>query len=375
MRRIVVSSAVLVSGLLSLTPATAGEVTRTLRAELSRAEAAGRFAVENLAGTMRIVRGRGQGVVATATFHAGSSDLLDALRFERVESQGEGKAPSGVPVLRVRYPLDRAGTIRYPRAADRGDTFVSRLFEGCHTRVKYDGHQVTVSSRSGTLLYADVEVQVPPGEIDATFRNVIGLLRGRDLSGTITFDSDGGDQEIEAVRGTVIADTGSGDVRASGVEGSLRCDTGSGHCRIEDFRGEELVCDTGSGDVAVRSARARRFRGDTGSGDVTLQAASAARLRRVTADTGSGDVTLDLGPEASFEALADQGSGDIDNRYADARPILKKKELVGYRRGDGKIRIEVDTGSGDLTLEPGPGSARINGGRAPSGETGSTPSR
>ena len=71
------------------------------------------------------------------------------------------------------------------------------------------------------------------------------------------------------------------------------------------------------------------------------------------ADTGSGNVTLRLGPDASFEAFASQGSGEIRNRYADAEAIVKMKELVGYRRGDGRIRIEVDTGSGNLTLDPG----------------------
>ena len=35
------------------------------------------------------------------------------------------------------------------------------------------------------------------------------------------------------------------------------------------------------------------------------------RLARVKADTGSGDVYLRLGPDASFEALVDAGSGSV----------------------------------------------------------------
>jgi hypothetical protein len=51
--------------------------------------------------------------------------------------------------------------------------------------------------------------------------------------------------------------------------------------------------------------------------------------------------------------MADQGSGTIRNRYDDARPIIRDREVVGYRRGDEKIRIFFDTGSGSLILEPG----------------------
>jgi hypothetical protein len=76
------------------------------------------------------------------------------------------------------------------------------------------------------------------------------------------------------------------------------------------------------------------------------------RRSRLSADTGSGSVRLRLAPDAGFEAYADLGSGHIDNGYDDARPILKRSEVVGYRRGDGRIRIDVDTGSGSLTLEP-----------------------
>jgi len=72
----------------------------------------------------------------------------------------------------------------------------------------------------------------------------------------------------------------------------------------------------------------------------------------VKADTGSGDVRIELDPDSGFEIHADQGSGDIQSRFRDAEPILKDRTVVGYRRGDGHIRIRVETGSGDLVVEP-----------------------
>ncbi len=365
MRRFSQAALAAVLGIALAAPARA-EVTRTLRIEIPRDT--GPFKIENLAGTMKVVASGAGPVVAIATVHAEDDDLAGRMRFERVGSVEDG----GAAVFRVRYPLDRLSTLRYP-ARRQASGFLDRLLDGSRTQVRYDDHRVTISGSSGSLLYADVEVQVPAGtEIEATFKNLVGLLKGEGVKGTLRFDSNSGDVAVERLSGAIDADTGSGDVRASSLEGAFRCDTGSGDCTLEGFQGDRITLDTGSGDVRARGVAARSLAADTGSGDVhvleadleefdvdtgsgniELAVKSAARLARVHADTGSGDVILRLGPDASFEAIASQGSGDIINRYADAQPIVKKKEVIGYRRGDGRTRIEIDTGSGDLTLEPG----------------------
>jgi len=63
-------------------------------------------------------------------------------------------------------------------------------------------------------------------------------------------------------------------------------------------------------------------------------------------------VRLRLPANAGFEAWADTGSGDVVSRFSDAEPIVRDREVVGYRRGDRRIRIDVDTGSGSVTFEP-----------------------
>jgi len=342
------------------------ETTRVVRAELS-SDALGHFAVENLVGTMKIVPSSGRQVVAVATVHAESDDLAKTIRIEQVS----GKL--GVPTLRVRYPLQDERTLRYPGPDKHGrsEGFLESWFDGLSTSTEYDGRHVKISSRGGVLLYADVEVQVPRHLDNAAFRNMVGRLEGSGLDGKILFDAGSGDIDIDSVKGDIKTDTGSGDVKASGLSGSFSCDTGSGNCDLSDFSGETLRCDVGSGDVTIRGAKAQRLDVDTGSGDVHVLEADleeftadtgsgdvrlenrGARLARVKADTGSGNVLLRLTPDASFEALADQGSGDITMRYKDATPIVRHKELIGYRRGDAKTKIDVDTGSGDLTIEPG----------------------
>ena len=355
-------SPILMASLVLATPLLASEATRTVRLEIS--PAGGPFVVENLAGSMRIVSGSGTQVVAIATIHAESEALADKIQFRQVTGD------KGHPTLRVEYPLGAHDTLKYQQTSDSGHHgFLGDLFSGS-TTAKYAGRSVKVSSKEGISMHADLEVQIPSQTLEATFRNLVGSIHGEAAQGKLLFDSASGDITLDKIRGEIKADTGSGDVKASDLEGRFRCDTGSGNCDLAGFKGDEVRCDvgsgnirlksvsakllsadTGSGDVRVEEADVESFDADTGSGDVTLEA-SGSRLVSIKADTGSGDVVLRLSPQASFEALADQGSGDLRMAYKDAEPILKGREVVGYRRGDSKIRISVNTGSGDLQIEP-----------------------
>jgi hypothetical protein len=360
-----VQAAVLAVSVLAI-PAGA-EVTRTVKAELS-GDPGRPFGVENLAGVMTVRAADVSTVVAVATVHAESQALADSIRFEQVAGE------HGVPTLRVRYPVDQHRTFRYPGGASGdggGGGWLSWLGDW-DSGLKYDGTRVRVSSRSGVLLYADVEVQVPRRDVEGKFRQVVGPVKARDVQGRVRFDTGSGDVAVDGGRGDIKADTGSGNVTARGVQGHFDCNTGSGDCDVADFKGDLLNCDTGSGEVTVRDSVARRIEVDTGSGGVEVSADAeeikadtgsgdvklsngGQRLTRVNVDTGSGNVRLRLGPDASFELLADTGSGDIVSRYQDAQAIVRQKTVVGYRRGTAQTRLSVDTGSGDVVVEPGSG--------------------
>ncbi len=312
---------------------------------------------------MTVVAGSGRSVVAIATVHAESAELADSITFEEVEGK------NGRPTPRVRYPLDEYGRIKYSEPG-RGGGILSSMFGGnSNTSTRYDGYKVKVSSNSGVEVWADVEVQVPSSGIEASFKNVVGRLTAGDIDGTLSFDTGSGDIDLERMSGIISADTGSGDVHANECRGSIDCDTGSGDCEIRDFDGDMIEgnvgsgdiiirsgtalaidVDTGSGDIIIKGVELEKFTADTGSGDILLETDSP-RLTHIDADTGSGDVTLRLGASASFVAHADQGSGDIVCRYSDADAIVQRREIVGYRRGAEQIKIDVDTGSGDLVIE------------------------
>jgi DUF4097 and DUF4098 domain-containing protein YvlB len=234
---------------------------------------------------------------------------------------------------------------RFPGAG--GDTSLRYADDGSTDDVPLA--RVRVSRNSGVLLYADLEVRVPSRAIEAGFYNRVGSVAASGATGTLRFDTAGGDIRLDHLSGVLLADSGSGDVSAEALSGSFRCDTGSGECDVRGFKGERLVLDTGSGDLTLQDVDARVVEADTGSGSVL---ASLLGAQRITADTGSGDVRLRLPRGMSFELRADTGSGDIETGFSDAEPVLRRREVVGYRRGDGAVKIEVDTGSGDVRVEP-----------------------
>jgi hypothetical protein len=367
MRRLAFVPLALALLVLAAAPASA-DVTRSLKGEIAPG-ASQSWAVENLAGIMKVVPGSGSSVTATVTVHAESDDVASLIKVEQVTGE------KGRMTLRVIYPIDKHGTFRYPgdKRSSAG-SWIGELFGG-DSNFEYGGQKVKVSGSKGLLLYADIEVQVPARLGQGLLRNYIGRLEAKGLEGTLKFDTSSGDMDLKGLKGTIGADTGSGDVNISDVHGTLDCDTGSGDISIEDFDGDLLKGDVGSGDITIRAGAITKVVLDTGSGDVSLKGGDveelladtgsgdvildvgAARLKHVKADTGSGDVTLRLSPDASFEAYVDQGSGDMENRFADATPIVKGREVIGYKRGDGRTKIDIDTGSGDFTLEPGTASA------------------
>lgn len=315
------------------------EVTKTVRTELSPAEAA-HFNVENLAGSIRVSAGPGDGVTVVATVHAETEALADTLKFERRTWSG------GEPVVRLSWPVAQHRSFRFPGAPGSSDF---RYGEDGSMDGWLGRHRVRVSREDGPLLWAEIDVQVPRRALRAGFYNRAGAVNASGLQGTLRFDTAAGAIGIDHVSGDVLADSGSGDVTAADVEGSFRCDTGSGECDVRGFRGDRLSLDTGSGRLRLVDVHARVVDADTGSGDVEAELRSVERVR---ADTGSGDVRLRLPRDASFELRADTGSGDVESRFPDSEPIVRRREVIGHRRGDGHLKIDVDTGSGDVTVEP-----------------------
>ncbi len=340
--------------------------------------------VANLAGTIRVVPGRSADLVVEATIHGGGPDDIRAIVDGMAFVQSHDK--KGRPEWALSYPVDRYDGFAYPTRDGHGSSW----FDNSRTNLEYMGRRVSIYSRerSGSpTLYADIKLELPStGAI--VMRNGAGSVHGERLAGDFGIDTGSGDVEIAGFDGKLMVDTGSGDVNLGQMKADIKIDTGSGDVRVESLNGDGTV-DTGSGDIDVKAVNARSFsadtgsgnvrvgagvvavlaadtgsgeiriegveietfKGDTGSGDVTLKS-SLANARDIIVDTGSGSVRIFAGANASFDLEADQGSGDLVVGYDDAVYKRHGREIYGAKRGDGKTRIRVDTGSGDCVIKP-----------------------
>ena len=142
----------------------------------------------------------------------------------------------------------------------------------------------------------------------------------------------------------------SGDVTVAGVDGSnLRLDTGSGNVTVTGAKAPSIHIETGSGDIEATGASGDELSFETGSGGVDVALVSAFRSLHI--ETGSGDVTLKVPPTLGAEVDLDTGSGDIDLGGLTLQVRRIEHDHVTGTLGDGKGRLSVETGSGDVRLQ------------------------
>lgn len=232
-----------------------------------------------------------------------------------------------------------------------------------------DGHEVRITgrSRSGLEAYADLRIAVPKGKTlsvnlgvgKAFVSNVEGNIRvsvaSADVAadrtrGTLRIGTGSGNVDLRTASGDVSLESGSGDITVAGAQGpSLRLATGSGNVTISDGKAELLTVETGSGSIDVTGSSGDEVSFNTGSGnvDVTL----VATFRSLSVETGSGDVTLRVPPTVGAQVDLDTGSGDIDLGGLTLQVRRIEHDHVSGTLGDGKGRLSVETGSGNVRLQ------------------------
>lgn len=293
----------------------------------------------------------------------------------------------------LRFFLDRAGDtamfrVQFPDVEEiAGPDFLGGSRQNTNLRLREDGtfggdtgggdfpfrrrrgrgSEVEIGGRRGFRGWAEIELTVPEGA-DLKVHLALGEASADSVSGDVMIDTWSAHATASGIAGTWLFDTGSGDVEVRGAQGRLRIDTGSGNGSVTGMRGDLLDVDTGSGDVDATDVDVARFRFDTGSGNVR---ARNLRARQGVADTGSGNVLLDYTGGSVDDLLIDTGSGRVDVRLpqnADARVTVdtgsggimvdrsggvyerRSDEGVVLRFGEGRGRIRIDTGSGDITI-------------------------
>ena len=330
-----------------------------------------RVAIYNLAGKLRVESGDGSEVVVEVSRGGRDSDRL------RLE-QGTIR---GYETLRVLYPGDR---IVYPELGRYNRNTISvrddgtwgsdlargergeRGERGSRGYSDRERNKVEIaSSGSGLEAYADLRVLVPRGQ-RIVIHNAAGDARitmvDADLSvevasstitaertrGRLSLDTGSGAVSVTDAQGDVDLDTGSGGVTITGVKGgSLSMDTGSGSIRGGDIDVSDLKADVGSGGVHLERVRASRVDVDAGSGGTELELLST--IEQLKVDAGSGGVTVRLPASQSANVDIETGSGGIDTDFSVQITRFEQHHIVG-RIGDGRGRIKIEAGSGQVRL-------------------------
>lgn len=266
--------------------------------------------------------------------------------------------------LRVVYPGDR---IVAPDLGRGSRTTLKVRSDGTFGDGGHDGGSEVVIAGSGRGLNAaaDLAVTIPAGKRvalylavgEVTVNNVNGDLRvdvasasvrASGVTGSLSVDAGSGAVDIRTMEGDLSVDTGSGEVMVKGVRGTqVSLETGSGGVEGSGFTAESMTVETGSGGVTLAEVSAPRISIETGSGGVTLAMIRAPDL--LTVETGSGQVELRAPGDLSAQVELETGSGNIETDF----PVTIRKHMRNHVRGqiaDGKGRVQVETGSGDIRL-------------------------
>jgi hypothetical protein len=202
---------------------------------------------------------------------------------------------------------------------------------------------------------AETELRGTMGSGDLQVRGIHGPVRVTDGSGNVTAEQIGEDTQVTAgsgdvrlrdIQGEVQVATGSGDVQLSNVRGEIRIHTGSGNVTIER-PGNAITASAGSGDVVLRGISGDA-RVKTGSGDVSVDGEPAG-TSYWEFHTSSGEVGIHVPSGSSFRFYARTSSGKI----ATGIPMVVEQQLkheLHAHLNDGKGRVEVETSSGDISV-------------------------
>lgn len=323
-------------------------------------------AIYNLVGELRVEAGTGSDVAVDVERQGAGADKLDV----------RSGPLQGRETLRVIYPEDviivpewgrgSSTTIRVRDDGTFGDDHSSHHSHGFFEegrevhivgRGRYDG--LEASATLHVALPAGKNIALHLGVGKAFVSNVDGVIHVYVASADVAADrtkgslhvaTGSGDVDVRTAAGDVNLETGSGDVTLSGMDGSrLTLNTGSGNVTVTDAKAPNVHVETGSGDVEATSTSGDDLSFETGSGNVNV--ALVTTFRSVRINTGSGDVTLKVPPTIGAEVQLDTGSGEIDLGGLSLQVRRIQHDHVTGTIGDGKGRLSVETGSGDVHLQ------------------------
>jgi DUF4097 and DUF4098 domain-containing protein YvlB len=203
---------------------------------------------------------------------------------------------------------------------------------------------------------ATTELRSSTGSGSQTISGITGSVEASSGSGSLKISSIGssvrahagsGTIEISGAKGMVYARAGSGSIHATDVAGGFDGETGSGHVVLEQSAPGSVRAETGSGGLELRNVRGS-LQAQAGSGNIKADGEATGGW---TVHTGSGSVHLRFPQNASFDLNAHTGSGSINLSHpVTVQGTIGRKEVRG-KVGGGGVPVEVQTGSGSISID------------------------
>ena len=198
--------------------------------------------------------------------------------------------------------------------------------------------EVNISATSGDLSIPSLQAErmtlaTTSGDISAD--GEASKISAGATSGNIELKINGKSKEISA--GTT---SGSVAIEAGTVE-ELNATCTSGRIRIAAEQADQVETGTISGSINLKITDAGKIKAGSTSGDIT---ANLEKADSVKVNTTSGAVSVSLPEDPGFTAYLETVSGAI--RY----DIPLTKQGSSYICGDGSVKVEIGTTSGNITL-------------------------
>jgi len=356
-------------------PARAGSerIERTLEYETAM-KAGQSIHIENLLGSLIVRADETHGkvlieaqVITEADIKATAKALNESIELEEDEQDG-------VPVVRVRYPLDRHSAFRLPRSERDGllDKWVNPIVRKSTLAVVYDGQTVEVGQSKGAAVVA-VHVKVTlPLDVNASLKQVAGNLQVVGVRGEFSLEAVDGHIVAEQVYGSMRVRTGGGEVivRKFGGEG-FRLQTASGNVTLMEVKADTASLRAGSGKIEGSGISTDSLEVDSGAGGVFLDDVDSVsvtvasesgevdistlltRTREASIRAAMGNVTLRVNKTTPFELRALAESGSVKHRDVSAEVIDEEKNSLHMIRGKGGgATLEINTGKGAVMIRP-----------------------
>lgn len=231
--------------------------------------------------------------------------------------------------------------------------------------------------------YVSYHILVPEEIQEANLEVTSGEIKVFYVNGRLNLSSTSGDLELNNIKGDVSCSVTSGDIRAKDIIGELNLYGTSSDMRLKNVQGKlELECTSGSlniqdlkgslkssqtsGDLEVRGLNGNLIASNT-SGDIWIDQIQGgidvnttsgdidAKIQIVSAkyyylETVSGEIDLLVSKEAQADLEIKTTSGEISLDIPLVLKEVSRRSIIGTL-GSGGAKVEINTVSGDISLE------------------------